>query len=110
MKTGLSDLIREAFSARPIGMFIPPNWVGIGVFALLGLLNPGFWVLGIGLELAYLGVLAHNQRFQRLVAAKKQWEGRRQWQSRIDELVSQLGPEGQRRYRALEVRCRSILE
>ncbi len=110
MKTGFRDYVREAFSARPIGMFIPPNWVGIGVLTFLGLLNPGFWVIGIGLELAYLGVLAHNPRFQRLVAAKKQWESRRLWQSKVDELVDQLSPDGQRRYRALEIRCRSILE
>jgi len=110
MKPGFSDYVHEAFSARPIGMFIPPNWVGLGVFAFLGLLNPGFWVIGIGLELAYLGILAHNERFQRLVAAKRQWESRRQWQSKVDELVNQLGADGQRRYRALEVRCRSILE
>jgi hypothetical protein len=110
MKPGFSDYVQEAFSARPIGMFMPPNWVGLGIFAFLGLLNPGFWVIGIGLELGYLGILAHNERFQRLVAAKRQWESRRQWQSKVDELVSQLGAEGQRRYRALEVRCRSILE
>ena len=110
MKPGFSDYVCEAFSARPIGMFLPPNWVGLGIFAFLGLLNPGFWVMGIGLELAYLGMLAHNERFQRLVGAKRQWESRRQWQSKVDELVNQLSAEGQRRYRALEVRCRSILE
>ncbi len=110
MKPGFSDYVREAFNARPAGMFIPPNWIGLGLFAFLGLLNPGFWVIGIGLELGYLGVLAHNQRFQRLVSARQQWESRRQWQSRVDEFVNQLSPDGQRRYRALEVRCRSILE
>ncbi len=110
MKPGLWDYVREAFSARPIGMFIPPNWVGLGVFALLGLLNPGFWVIGFGLELAYLGVLATNQRFQRLVAASRLWETRQQWQAKVDGIASQLGVEGQQRYRALEVRCRAILE
>jgi hypothetical protein len=110
MKPGFSDYLREAFSARPVGMFMPPNWAGLGIFAFLGLLNPGFWVIGIGLELAYLGVLAHNERFQRLVAARRQWENRRQWQSKVDELVNQLSTESQRRYRALEERCRSILE
>ncbi len=110
MKPGLRDYIHDAFNARPIGMFIPPNWVGLGIFALLGLVNPGFWVIGIGLELAYLGVLATNPRFQRLVAATRQWETRRQWQSKVDELVRMLGVEAQQRYRALEVRCKAILE
>ncbi len=110
MKPGLWDYVREAFNARPIGMFIPPNWVGLGVCAFLGLLNPGFWVIGLGLELAYLSVLATNPRFQRLVAASRQWETRRQWQAKVDEIVKQLSVEGQQRYRALEVRCRAILE
>jgi hypothetical protein len=110
MKPGFWDYVREAFSARPMGMFVAPNWVGLGIFALLGVMNPGFWVIGFGLELAYLGGLATNDRFQRLVDATHQWKARRQWQVRVDELASQLGVEGQRRYRALEVRCRAILE
>ncbi len=110
MKPGFWDCIREAFSARPIGMFIPPNWIGVAVFTLLGILNPGFWVMGAGLELGYLGLLASNSRFQRYVAAIRRWESRKQWQVRVDDLIRQLSPEGQRRYRALEVRCRAILE
>jgi len=48
MKLGLMDYVRAAFNARPIGMWIPPNWIGLGVFGFLGVLNPGFWVLGAG--------------------------------------------------------------
>ena len=101
MKPGLRDYLRAAFSARPIGMFVPPNWVGLAAFGLLGFLNPGFWLMGFGIELAYLGILASNERFQRNVAALQQWESRRQWQKRMEELVQQLGPEAQRRYRRL---------
>ena len=36
-----------------------------GAFGLLGLDQPGFWVLGAGLELGYLLTLATNARFQR---------------------------------------------
>ena len=110
MKPGLWDYIREAFNARPIGMFVPPNWVGLGGFVLLGLVNPGFWVIGAGLELGYLSLLSTNQRFQRFVAAARQWDARQRWQDRVNELLKQLGAEGQQRYRALEVRCRAILE
>ena len=49
------------------GMFIPPNWVGLGAFALLGIENPGFWVVGAGLELAYLLTLSSGARFHRLI-------------------------------------------
>ncbi len=110
MKPGFWDYVREAFHARPVGMFIPPNWVGLGVFLFLGLVNPGFWVIGLGLELAYLGILSTNDRFQRLVAATWLWESRRRWQDKVEEIVRQLAPDGQQRYRSLEVRCRAILE
>jgi hypothetical protein len=110
MKPTFRDYVRAAFNARPIGMFVPPNWVGLAGFGMLGLLNPGFWIMGIGIELAYLAVLANNERFQRTVAASQQWASKRQWQDRVQDLVRQLGEEGQRRYRALEVRCRSILD
>ena len=110
MKPGFSDYVREAFHARPIGMFIPPNWVGLGVFGLLGLLNPGFWVIGVGLELAYLGILATNGRFQRLIDATYLGETTRNRREMVHDLVNQLGPDGLKRYRALEVRCRAILE
>jgi len=110
MKPRLWDYVRAAFSARPIGMFVPPNWVGLAAFGLLGLLNPGFWLMGLGIEFAYLGALASNGRFQRTVVASQQWEARRTWQARVDELVQQLGAEAQGRYRALEKRCGSILD
>ena len=64
-KTGFMDYLAAAFNARPIGMFVAPNWVGLAAFGLLGLTNPGFWVLGAGLELGYLLTLATNPRFQR---------------------------------------------
>jgi hypothetical protein len=104
------DYIRKAFNARPIGMFIPPNWIGLGVFGMLGALNPGFWVVGLGLELGYLWVLGTNERFQKFVAASWQVLNRKQWQSRIDSLVQQLSNDDQQRYRTLEGRCRALLE
>ena len=110
MKPRFRDYVRAAFSARPIGMFVPPNWVGLAAFGMLGFLNPGFWIMGFGVELAYLAVLANNERFQRTVAASQQWATKKQWQNRIEELVRQLGDESRQRYRALEARCRSILD
>ena len=110
MKPVFRDYVRAAFGAKPIGMLIPPNWIGLGVFGLLGLLNPGFWIIGAALELGYLGALATHPRFQRLIAAERQYEVQRQWQSRLDGIVTQLEPEDQRRYRLLAKRCQTILE
>jgi hypothetical protein len=110
MKPGVWDYIREAFNARPIGMFIPPNWIGLGIFGLLGALNPGFWIIGLGVELGYLWALGTNQRFQRFIGGSLQLQTRKEWQGRIDGLVEQLGPEDRQRYRVLEGRCRALLE
>jgi hypothetical protein len=104
------DYIRAAFNARPIGMFVPPNWIGLGAFALIGALNPGFWVLGLGVELGYLWTLGNNKRFRRFVDASRQLETKQQWQIRVDALIRHLGSEDQQRYRALEERCKTLLE
>jgi len=59
-----------AFTARPFGMPIPPNLFGIAGFALLGgFVNPGFWLLGAGLEIGYLYWLSRNRRFRNAVDA-----------------------------------------
>ena len=110
MKPTFWDYVRAAFNARPMGMFIPPNWIGLGVFGFLGLLNPGFWIIALGLELAYLARVATDARFQKVVDGKRLLAERRQWEDRLNELVRQLPPQDQQRYRALEQRCGSILE
>ena len=33
------DLVRAAFNARPFGMVVPPNWIGLAAFGCLGLAN-----------------------------------------------------------------------
>lgn len=110
MKLGFGDYLKAAFNARPIGMFIPPNWIGLGAFALLGILNPGFWVLGAGIELGYLAVLATNARFQRVVGASQLSTRQDDSAAQVARLIAALSEEDTRRYRALEERCRGILD
>jgi hypothetical protein len=110
MKPTFWDYVRAAFNARPAGMFVPPNWIGVGVFGLLGFLNPGFWIIGLGCEFAYLGWLSTHPRFQRLVSGDRELEVQRNWQRRVYDLIRQLPPDDQQRYRALEARCQEILE
>ncbi|MFM2090310.1 MAG: hypothetical protein RLZZ127_799 [Planctomycetota bacterium] len=62
-------LFRAAFNARPLGMPIPPNWIGLAAFAMLGFVNPGFWLIGAGLEAAYLTLLMRSPRFRAAVTA-----------------------------------------
>ena len=110
MRLTLWDYVRAAFNARPAGMFVPPNWIGIGMFGFLGVLNPGFWIIGLGLEFAYLGRLSTDPRFQRLVEGERLLGERRLWQERLVDMMRRLPQEDQQRYRALEQRCGSIIE
>lgn len=111
MKLSYWDYIRAAFGARPIGMFVPPNWLAMAAMGLLGIfVDPAFLLLGAGLEMAYLYTLAGNRRFQRVVRGKKLLESQRDWRQRLQALVSQLPPADQTRYAQLERRCQMILE
>ena len=109
-KPGFLDYVTAAFNARPLGMFVAPNWVGLAAFGLLGIANPGFWVLGAGLELGYLLTLATNDRFQRAVAARPLNASRAEWNQRIDRLRSRLSAEDRERFAALSQRCASIID
>jgi hypothetical protein len=109
MRLTLWDYLQAAFSARPAGMFVPPNWIGIGMFGLLGMLNPGFWIVGVGCELAYLTWLGTHPRFQKIVNGGRLLDEQRHWQEKLYNLVRELPAEDQQRYRALEARCQSIL-
>jgi hypothetical protein len=109
-KPGFFDYVAAAFNARPIGMFVAPNWVGLAAFGLLGIANPGFWVLGAGLELGYLLTLATNRRFQQTVSARPLRASRAEWNQRIQRALGQLDPADRKIYDALAERCRSIIE
>jgi len=109
-KTGFLDYVTAAFNARPLGMFVAPNWVGLAAFGLLGIANPGFWVLGAGLELGYLLTLSTNARFQRAVASRPLNASRAEWNQRIDRLRSRLSSEDRDRFAALSQRCASIID
>ena len=109
-KPGFMDYVTAAFNARPMGMFVAPNWVGLAAFGLLGVANPGFWVLGAGLELGYLLTLATNSRFQRAVAARPLGETRKEWNDKIAVLLTRLTDDERERYAALAQRCASIID
>jgi hypothetical protein len=106
---GLWDFVRAAFNAKPIGMFVAPNWIGLAAFGLLGLVNPGFWALGAGLELGYLSLLATNPRFQRTVAASETSDAQRNWQARVEALLAHLDEKDRTRYASLQRRCQAVL-
>jgi hypothetical protein len=111
MKPSFWDYVREAFNARPIGMFVPPNWIGLALFGLLGATqNPGWLAIGAGAELGYLALLATHPRFQRFVGGKQSLSASGDAVRRGEALMASLPDADKRRYGALRQRCLSILE
>lgn len=109
-KRSFWSYLKAAFNARPFGMFIAPNWIGLAGFGLLGLTNPGFWLLGAGAELAYLLALVTNGRFQRVVDRRSTAGEVDEWKGRMEAMVRRLSDTDQARYVAFVSRCRTILD
>lgn len=109
MRHGLFGYIWAAFNARPLGMPIPPNWVGVAAFGMLGLVNPAFWLIGAGVELAYLLMLGSNARFQRAVDAGAVAEGAQSAVDRLDQALKRLPAADVQRFVALQKRCQAAL-
>jgi hypothetical protein len=98
------NYVKAAFHSRvevPLLGRIPLNKLLLGGLAILGVANPGFWLLGIGLEAGYLLLMAGNERFQRVVQAGWMEQSTQTWAERRTRLLSGLDPESQRRYRRL---------
>jgi hypothetical protein len=110
-RPSLWDYLREAFNARPIGMFLPPNWAMLAGFGLAGWLHdPGWLVLGAGAEMGYLLLLSTNARFQRFVAGKMGAAESKGTTERWYKLVGALPDVDKRRYANLAQRCQAVIE
>jgi hypothetical protein len=100
----------KAFTFRPLGMPIPPNFFGLATFGMLGaFLSPGFWLIGAGLEVAYLALLARNPRFRAaaeagVLASRGEDERVRAYEG----LLEKLPPDDRARQERLEERCADI--
>jgi len=110
MKPGLPDYLKEAFNARPAGFLIPPNWIGVAAFGLLGVINPGFWLIGVGVEAAYLLGLSHYPRFRALVDGKFLTRENQQSEVQAGAILKKLNRSRQQRFESLRQRCARILE
>lgn len=106
---GLMHYFGRAFNARPWGMFVPPNWVGLAAFGLLGIEVPGLWLVGAGLEVAYLLGLGTNARFQRLVDGEGLQQKQKSADQQVAEMLARLPGADRDRYVNLEKRCHALL-
>lgn len=110
MRRGFLDYLSAAFNARPFGMPVPPNWLGLAGFGLAGLVNPGFWIIGAGVELGYLFLLGTNARFQRLVDGRDAAREQAEWRARMEKMAGYLDRGEQRHFLDLQTRCKAILD
>ena len=103
-RLGYLDYVKAAFHRRvPVAGLgaMPVNYMGLAAFAVLGLLNPGFWLLGAAAELTYLLGVSSNPRFQKLIDAERTAVERTGWEDRVHDEVEQLSEKSAQRYRRL---------
>ncbi len=109
---GYFDYLKEAFAWRhrlPLLGRLPLNYLGIAAFAVLGLANPGFLLLGAAAEVAYLAVAAGNPRFQKVIDARRMTNAQHQQDQRIEQTLARLGTKSRQRYAMLLAQCREVL-
>lgn len=106
--SGQRSYLAAAFNARPFGMPLPPNWFGIAAFALLGaFVNPGLWLIGLGLEGLYLWTLSRNERFRATVDAGGKGQD---WVAQYNALSYNLDEDSRRRQESIESQAREIVD
>lgn len=106
------DYLLAAFTQRkriPLLGHLPLNLMALGVFAVLGLANPGFWLLGTAFETAYLFLRSSSARFQKLVQGQRLLDAQRSWEDHLHAEVNKLEEADRERYRRLLEQCRRIL-
>lgn len=108
--SGKRSYLAAAFNARPFGMPVPPNWFGLAAFGLLGaLVDPGFWLIGMGLEGLYLWTLARHPRFQAVVDARGGSQATT-WDSRYAALLAHLDDDARELQHQVETQAAEIAD
>ena len=113
---GPSDLwhyLKAAFWFKPnipgLGS-IPVNLLGLVGFAMLGFGHPGFWLLGLGLETAYLFTLASNPGFQNWMRLQEQMFQDGDEEAERQRLIQYLTPQARQKLQTFEDKCKRIIE
>src|SRR6185312_12281957 len=107
------DYLKQAFWAGPslpgLGR-LPVNALAVLAFAIFGFAHPGFWLLGTGLEAAYLASLVTHPRFQRLVNAQQRNQVAAEAEQGRQELIRSLDLPSRQRLITLEGKRGRILD
>lgn len=109
----LWDYLKAAFWYKPhiwgLGS-MPVNVLALIGFAVLGFGHPGFWLLGLALEAAYLFGLASNSGFQQWVQLRDRFFEHGDEEGERQVLIRYLSRESRERLQSLEEKCRRIIE
>ena len=83
---GYFDYVKKAFwrkvDVRGLGA-LPLNPMALAAFAVLGMANPGFWLLGAAYEVAYLALRSSSARFQKLIDGERLLAAQEGWEDRV---------------------------
>lgn len=108
---GFFDYVKAAFNRkiklRGLGYF-SLNKMFLGLCAVLGLKNPGFWFLGIAIESIYLWLVASNPNFQKIIQGENLEKNKEQWSTRQARMVRSLDRASKSRYESLLENCAHI--
>ena len=102
------EYMKEAFGWRwrvPLLGRMPLNPIAIATFAVAGIANPGFWLLGIALEVAYVMGLASSPRFQKLVQGQRLLAQKETYEEKMARSFSRLSAQSKARYQRLYESC-----
>ena len=89
---------------------LPVNCLAVAGFGILGFGNPGFWLLGIALETAFLFSLATHPRFQAVIDAQNIEQAQIDTAAEKGKLLATLDSDARQRLETLEKKCRQAME
>jgi len=89
---------------------VPVNLLATLGFGILGIGEPAFWLLGLGLEAGFLTLVATNPRFQRLVDGQSRILDEAAARARRTDLVATLSPAARERLATLERKAERALQ
>lgn len=103
--------VKEAFWARvavPLVGGLPVNALAVTGFGVLGVAEHALWLVGLGLEVAYLYAVATHPRFQHVINAREHARSRQSSEQSRSDLLAQMSPEGRARLERLEGKLAGI--
>ena len=103
--------VKEAFWVRvatPLMGGLPVNALAVTGFGILGCAEHALWLLGLGLETAYLYAVATHPRFQHVVNARERERTRQDDERSRRDLLAGLPPEARARRERLEGKLAAI--